>query len=307
MYDRPQPTKSAAELNEETKSLPVALVESELQSEIASNDTVIIVGETGSGKTTQVPRQLLRAGYARGGMRIGVTQPRRVAAMTVAQRVAAEEGCRLGEKVGYAIRFDDTTSHSTRIKYMTDGILMREAMSDPKLARYSVIIVDEAHERTLMADVLLALLKGIQARRQGTSMPLKLVVMSATLHAESFATYFGNARVLFVPGRRHQVELLYTQEPQPDYLDAAVVSAGCRQAADAAAGHRHPDPLGGGSRRRACIPHRVIDHTRRAPHRVLIEIVSAAKRKLRRLSACSRSATQCCQPMLPLWCAPARG
>merc|ERR1711908_267512 len=115
---------------------------------------------------------------------IGCTQPRRVAAMTVATRVAMEMGCRLGGKVGYAIRFDDTCSRETEIKYMTDGIMLREAMGDPLLSKYSCIIVDEAHERTVQADIGLALLKDIQRKRasggQSKLAPLKLVIMSAT-------------------------------------------------------------------------------------------------------------------------------
>ena len=106
---------------------------------------------------------------------------------------------------------------------MTDGILMREAMTDDLLSKYSVIVVDEAHERTLLADVLLALLKGIQLKRRDTDKPLKLVVMSATLQTKVFSTYFDGAAVLFVKGRRHHVELLFTAEPQSDYIDAAVV------------------------------------------------------------------------------------
>jgi len=158
--------------------------------------------------------------------------------MTVARRVAAEVGCEIGDKVGYTIRFEDHTSPATQIKYMTDGILLREAMADPLLSKYNVICVDEAHERTVQADILLGLLKGIQQRRgnaatadQGskkrkrTARPLKIVVMSATLQAESFSNYFGGCRVLYVEGRTFDVKLLYTQDPQPDYLEAALTCA----------------------------------------------------------------------------------
>ena len=119
---------------------------------------LIVVGDTGSGKTTQMTQYLVEAGYADKG-KIGCTQPRRVAAMSVAKRVAEEVGCRLGQEVGYTIRFEDCTSPDTRIRYMTDGVLQRECLIDPLFSQYSVIILDEAHERTIATDVLFGLLK----------------------------------------------------------------------------------------------------------------------------------------------------
>lgn len=119
---------------------------------------LIVVGDTGSGKTTQMTQYLAEAGYADKG-RIGCTQPRRVAAMSVAKRVAEEVGCRLGQEVGYTIRFEDCTSPETKIKYMTDGMLQRESVIDPLCSQYSVIMLDEAHERTISTDVLFGLLK----------------------------------------------------------------------------------------------------------------------------------------------------
>ncbi|RLN13544.1 hypothetical protein C2845_PM09G06350 [Panicum miliaceum] len=149
------------QVREQRKSLPIASVEKRLVDEVRKNDTLIIVGETGSGKTTQLPQFLYDGGFCQYGKVIGITQPRRVAAVTVAKRVAEECNDQLGKKVGYSIRFDDSTSNATRIKYMTDGLLLREALLDPLLSKYSVIVVDEAHERTVHTDVLLGLLKKI--------------------------------------------------------------------------------------------------------------------------------------------------
>lgn len=138
--------------------------------------------------------------------------------MSVAQRVAAEMDVELGQEVGYSIRFEDKTSPNTILKYMTDGMLLREAMNDHNLQRYSTIILDEAHERTLATDVLMGLLKGVAERRK----ELKIIVMSATLDAQKFQKYFNNAPFLPVPGRTHPVEIFYTPEPERDYVEAAL-------------------------------------------------------------------------------------
>lgn len=178
---------------------------------------MILQGETGSGKTTQVPQFLLEAGIC-GSKNIACTQPRRVAAMSVAKRVSEEMDVALGSTVGYTIRFEDRTSPSTRLKYLTDGMLLRESMSDPLLSAYNVIVLDEAHERTLSTDILFGLLKEILPKRP----ELKVVVMSATLNAERFQQYFEGSPLLDVPGRMFPVEVFYTQSPEQDYLSAAV-------------------------------------------------------------------------------------
>ncbi|KAI8022026.1 Pre-mRNA-splicing factor ATP-dependent RNA helicase DEAH10 [Camellia lanceoleosa] len=235
--------------------------EKRLVEEVKSNDILIIVGETGSGKTTQLPQFLFNAGFCRDGKIIGITQPRRIAAVSVAKRVAEECGVELGQKVGYSVRFDDMTSSSTRIKYMTDGFLLREALLDPYLSRYAVIIVDEAHERTVHTDVLLGLLKSVQNVRsgsvnqcpnidhtkanngvmmekendaestgilkqyQGTKFsPLKLIIMSASLDAQIFSEYFGSAKAVHVQGRQFPVDILYTYHPETDCIDAALIT-----------------------------------------------------------------------------------
>uniref|UniRef100_A0A7M4EN82 RNA helicase n=1 Tax=Crocodylus porosus TaxID=8502 RepID=A0A7M4EN82_CROPO len=184
------------------------------------NSIVIVVGETGSGKTTQLTQYLHEDGYTDYGM-IGCTQPRRVAAMSVAKRVSEEMGGRLGEEVGYAIRFEDCTSESTVIKYMTDGILLRESLREADLDHYSAIIMDEAHERSLSTDVLFGLLREVVARRSD----LKLIVTSATMDADKFASFFGNVPIFHIPGRTFPVDILFSKTPQEDYVEAAVKQA----------------------------------------------------------------------------------
>jgi pre-mRNA-splicing factor ATP-dependent RNA helicase DHX16 len=141
------------------KSLPVYEYRDELLEAIAEHQVLIVEAETGSGKTTQLPQYLHEAGYTKGGLKVGCTQPRRVAAMSVAARVAEEMGVRLGQEVGYSIRFEDATSDKTVLKYMTDGMLLREFLTDPELSTYSALVIDEAHERTLSTDILFGLVK----------------------------------------------------------------------------------------------------------------------------------------------------
>uniref|UniRef100_A0A7R9V3U9 RNA helicase n=1 Tax=Chlamydomonas euryale TaxID=1486919 RepID=A0A7R9V3U9_9CHLO len=200
------------------QGLPVWQAKEEFIKMVNGHQTTILVGETGSGKTTQIAQFVAEAGYAQGGKAITCTQPRRVAAMSVARRVAEEMDCALGEEVGYSIRFEECSGPKTFIKFCTDGMLLREAMSDPLLEKYSVIILDEAHERTLATDVLFGLIKEVLKQR----VDLKLVVMSATLEAEKFQGYFLDAPLMKVPGRLHPVEIFYTQEPERDYLEAAI-------------------------------------------------------------------------------------
>ncbi|KAJ1393375.1 P-loop containing nucleoside triphosphate hydrolase [Sesbania bispinosa] len=211
------------EILEKRKSLPVWHQKDEFLQTLRDNQTLILVGETGSGKTTQIPQFVLdavdlEAPDKRRKMMIACTQPRRVAAMSVSRRVAEEMDVTIGEEVGYSIRFEDCSSARTVLKYLTDGMLLREAMTDPLLERYKVIILDEAHERTLATDVLFGLLKEVLKNRPD----MKLVVMSATLEAEKFQGYFYGAPLMKVPGRLHPVEIFYTQEPERDYLEAAI-------------------------------------------------------------------------------------
>ncbi|TKX19860.1 pre-mRNA-splicing factor ATP-dependent RNA helicase PRP43 [Elsinoe australis] len=201
------------------RNLPVHQQRDEFLEMYQKSQILVFVGETGSGKTTQIPQFVLFDDLPQQeGKLVACTQPRRVAAMSVAQRVAQEMDVELGEEVGYSIRFEDMTGPKTIMKYMTDGMLLREAMNDHNMSRYSTIILDEAHERTLATDILMGLLKEVVQRRPD----LKLIIMSATLDAQKFQKYFNNAPLLAVPGRTHPVEIFYTPEPEKDYVEAAI-------------------------------------------------------------------------------------
>ncbi|KAL8213278.1 UNVERIFIED_CONTAM: putative pre-mRNA-splicing factor ATP-dependent RNA helicase dhx16 [Gekko kuhli] len=207
-------------IQEVRHSLPIYPYRADLLAAVAEHQVLIIEGETGSGKTTQIPQYLFEEGYTEKGMKIGCTQPRRVAAMSVATRVSQEMGVRLGNEVGYSIRFEDCTSERTVLKYMTDGMLLREFLTEPDLSSYSVIIIDEAHERTLHTDILFGLIKDIAHFRP----ELKVLIASATLDTERFSTFFDDAPIFRIPGRRFPVDIYYTKAPEADYLEACVVS-----------------------------------------------------------------------------------
>ncbi|RYY33736.1 ATP-dependent RNA helicase, partial [archaeon] len=211
--------RTSLPIKQQRESLPVFRLRSQLLEAVAKHQVLLVIGETGSGKTTQLTQYLVEAGYGRKGL-IGCTQPRRVAAMSVAKRVAEEMGVRLGEEVGYSIRFEDCTSPSTVIKYMTDGMLMREYLMDNNLSKYSALILDEAHERTIHTDVLFGLLKQLVRKRPD----LHLIVTSATMDAEKFSRYFYDSPIFSIPGRTFPVERLYAPAPESDYLDAALIT-----------------------------------------------------------------------------------
>ncbi|CDJ46354.1 pre-mRNA splicing factor RNA helicase, putative [Eimeria brunetti] len=210
----------AQSLQEQRRLLPVYAYREEFLRAVAQYPVIVVVGETGSGKTTQLPQFLREVGYAKAGM-VGCTQPRRIAAMSVAARVAQEVGCRLGLEVGYSIRFEDCTSDKTELKYMTDGMLLREFLTEPDLQSYSALMIDEAHERTLHTDVLFALVKDLSRYRED----FRLIISSATLEAEKFSVYFDDAPIFRIPGRRYPVQIYYTKSPEANFLDAAVVTA----------------------------------------------------------------------------------
>nr|XP_019049264.1 pre-mRNA-splicing factor ATP-dependent RNA helicase DHX16 [Kwoniella bestiolae CBS 10118]OCF28194.1 pre-mRNA-splicing factor ATP-dependent RNA helicase DHX16 [Kwoniella bestiolae CBS 10118] len=212
--------KKAQSIQETRQSLPIYEYRDELLEAIAEHQVLIVVAETGSGKTTQLPQYLYEAGYCKNGMKVGCTQPRRVAAMSVAARVAEEMGCRLGQEVGYSIRFEDMTSDKTALKYMTDGMLLREFLTDPELSTYSALVIDEAHERTLSTDILFGLIKDIARFRP----ELRLLISSATLNAQKFADFFDQAPIFDVPGRRYPVDMFYTKQPEANYMHAAVTT-----------------------------------------------------------------------------------
>nr|XP_009383477.1 PREDICTED: probable pre-mRNA-splicing factor ATP-dependent RNA helicase DEAH9 isoform X2 [Musa acuminata subsp. malaccensis] len=220
----PPPSSSSgfghSSLERQRQRLPVFKYRDAILYLVENHATTIIVGETGSGKTTQIPQYLKEAGWAEGGRVVACTQPRRLAVQSVASRVAEEMGVKIGEEVGYTIRFEDQTNPSvTVIKFLTDGVLIREMMDDPLLTKYSVIMVDEAHERSLSTDMLLGLLKKIQRRRP----ELRIIISSATIEAKSMSTFFQarkkdlrHAAEDSVPS--HLPAVLSVEEPAGDIL-----------------------------------------------------------------------------------------
>ncbi|XP_010165678.1 probable ATP-dependent RNA helicase DHX35, partial [Antrostomus carolinensis] len=219
-------------IEQQRQKLPVFKLRNHILYLVENYQTLVIVGETGCGKSTQIPQYLAEAGWTAEGRVVGVTQPRRVAAVTVAGRVADERGAVLGHEVGYCIRFDDCTDpQATRIKFLTDGMLVREMMADPLLTRYSVLMLDEAHERTLYTDIAIGLLKKVQKKRGD----LRLIVASATLDAEKFRDFFNQNEtgdpskdtsvILTVEGRTFPVDIFYIQSPVPDYIKSTVETA----------------------------------------------------------------------------------
>lgn len=211
------PIKSEMQIKREF--LPIYKYKNQLIQAIKDFQVLVIVGETGSGKTTQIPQYLNEMGYSKIG-KIGITQPRRVAATSVAARVANEMNCELGKEVGYSIRFEECSSRETIIKYMTDGMLLREIMNEPDLNSYSVIIIDEAHERTIHTDIILSLIKDIGKYRKD----LKILISSATINADLFSNYFGNCPIFNIPGRTFDVEVFYSKLPESNYIEAAVLT-----------------------------------------------------------------------------------
>src|SRR5689334_15947191 len=192
--------------------LPVSQHREELLGALRDNQVLVVAGETGSGKTTQLPKVCLELGRTS----IAHTQPRRIAARTVAQRIADELQVPLGGTVGYAVRFSDRTSDDTRIRLMTDGLLLAEIQRDRQLRRYDTIIVDEAHERSLNIDFLLGCVHRILPQRP----ELKLVITSATIDPERFSRHFGDAPIVELSGRTYPVETRYRALGEADQVDA---------------------------------------------------------------------------------------
>ena len=201
---------------------------------VQAHQCVVVTGETGCGKTTQLPQFLHKAGLSERGT-IGVTQPRRMAAISVAHRVAEELHCpRVGGEVGYQVRFDDCTSPETKIKYMTDGCLLRELLEDQCLSRYSVVVLDEAHERSLATDILFGLVKAVMDREEEEDKakkrhtPLKVVIMSATLDVSKFSRFFNSCPIITIPGRVFPVEVQFCcsddsfDPKKPTYLSQVI-------------------------------------------------------------------------------------
>ncbi|MBK6907883.1 MAG: ATP-dependent RNA helicase HrpA [Rhodocyclaceae bacterium] len=218
----PEARKAALPTLSFDESLPVNARRAEIARTILAHQVVVVCGETGSGKTTQLPKICLEIGRGLNGL-IGHTQPRRIAARATAARIAQELKSELGQHVGYKIRFTDKTTPSSYIKLMTDGILLAETQTDPLLRQYDTILIDEAHERSLNIDFMLGYLKSVLARRR----ELKLIVTSATLDAERFSKHFDGAPVIEVSGRLYPIETRYRpfEEQKDADLNSAIVDA----------------------------------------------------------------------------------
>ncbi|MDQ7001708.1 MAG: ATP-dependent RNA helicase HrpA, partial [Ghiorsea sp.] len=205
------------------EDLPISQKRAHIANTIKANQVTIIAGETGSGKTTQIPKICLEIGRGIAGS-IGHTQPRRIAARSVASRIAEELQSPLGKDVGYKIRFSDHTQPNTYIKLMTDGILLAEIQHDPKLLKYDTIIIDEAHERSLNIDFLLGYLKNILPKRPD----LKVIITSATINTERFSTFFNHATVIEISGRSYPVDIEYLPPADEDHdqsMETAILRA----------------------------------------------------------------------------------
>lgn len=201
------------------KSLPIYKHKKEILEKLSSSQSLILIGETGSGKTTQLVQYLYENNINKSG-RIAITQPRRIAALSVARRVSEEQQCELGELVGYSIRFENKTSESTKIKFLTDGMLIREALLDPLLSQYSIIIIDEAHERSTNTDIMLGLVRDLMRQRP----ELKVIIMSATIETKRFASFFASKNTLQVKGRSFDVQVFQAQSHEPDHVDAVIIA-----------------------------------------------------------------------------------
>ena len=209
------------QIQQEKQNLPIYEYKQEILKLIKDKKILIIEGETGSGKTTQIPQYLYENGFCDNNKKICVTQPRRVAALSVASRVAYEMGVKCGHELGYSIRFEENVSPMTKIIYMTDGIFLRYLLSDNLLNEFSVIMIDEAHERSIQTDIIFGIIKTLIEKRED----LRIIISSATLSTLKFKNYFSEAEIIKVPGRRFPVDIYYTKSPEPDYIEAAVITS----------------------------------------------------------------------------------
>lgn len=209
----------ARDLLKVRESLPVYKNKDKILDHLQKNKVTVLIGETGSGKSTQIPQFLM----PQNSKSIAVTQPRRVAAINLARRVSEEYGTKLGDKVGYSVRFDNVSHKNTKLKYLTDGMLLREMMMNSDLSQYSTIVIDEAHERTVLTDMLMGFLKELLIKRKDDS-DFKVIIMSATLDAEKFSKFFFDCEILYVEGKMYPVQRLYLDKTADDIIDTTIKS-----------------------------------------------------------------------------------
>ena len=207
-------------LEKQIHSLPIYKSEKEFIDSFTNNTVTILTGETGSGKTTQIPKILLSHKLI--PQQVVITQPRRVAAISIAHRVSEELNTTIGDVVGYSVRFQEKSSKYTKIKYVTDGMLVRECILDPLLSKYSVVIIDEVHERSVHTDILLAILKGLISGDEKKRPDLKVVIMSATFNAKKFLDYFNTKAFISVMGRTFPVKVYNVVKENASYIDMAL-------------------------------------------------------------------------------------
>ncbi|XP_053203712.1 ATP-dependent RNA helicase DHX33-like [Panonychus citri] len=217
-----------------SSGLTIHQYRSKLMNIIENEPIFVLIGATGSGKTTQIPQWCLQSKHSTGDPEgslsqkcrtIGITQPRRVAAVSIATRVANEMKTPLGQLVGYSVRFDEVISPSTRIKFMTDGMLLRESLYDPMLRKYSFLILDEAHERSIQTDILFAIVKkAYQSRKKNGLSSLRVIIMSATMNVDKFSQYFDQCPVYKIAGRHHPIEILHSEKDLTDTIHSTLVT-----------------------------------------------------------------------------------
>ncbi|KAK8805865.1 hypothetical protein WA158_002521 [Blastocystis sp. Blastoise] len=227
-------SNTQSSITQQRRNLPIYQYRNQLLYVIEKYQVIIIVGETGCGKSTQIPQYLYEAGWASGGRCIAVTQPGALSTVGIATRVSQEVGCTLGSDVGYSVRFDNQyTNDGTRIKFLTDHMLLREIYYNPLLSQYSVVMIDEAHDRTIYTDILLAYLKQLRKKRPD----LKIIISSATIKAKIFKRYFDiddsipageenkvskeDSIIVGIQQRQYDIDIFYSEEPVPNYVEAA--------------------------------------------------------------------------------------
>ena len=207
--------------------LPISFTKDLIFREILCNNFLIIIGETGCGKTTKVPSYIfgILSKTHKNAINVCCVEPRRIAAINAAEHVAKESQCDIGMKVGYHVRFDNQTSNFTHISFKTDGVVFRELIQDKYLYKYSAVIIDEAHEGSMYNDVLMSLLKDAVVHRSNSIKPLKLIIMSATVNVLRYSSFFENCKIIYVKGRQYNIDIFYSENHQSSYVRSSITTA----------------------------------------------------------------------------------